>query len=88
MLTDEYRGEGKDFGPAVPVPEDAPALDRLLGFSGRDRGGRPDVTSANDKPEKEIYLRNIVLTEVGAVLLSDLPFWPECFSGAEVGAGF
>lgn len=36
MLTDEYRGEGNMFGPIVPVPEDAPALDRLLGYSGRD----------------------------------------------------
>ncbi len=36
MLTDEYRGPGKDFGPQVPVPDDAPVLDRLLGFSGRD----------------------------------------------------
>ena len=36
MLTDEYRGEGKDFGHIVAVPEEAPALDRLLGFSGRD----------------------------------------------------
>jgi uncharacterized protein (TIGR03086 family) len=36
MLTDEYRGEGKDFDYQVPVADDAPALDRLLGFSGRD----------------------------------------------------
>jgi uncharacterized protein (TIGR03086 family) len=36
ILTDEYRGKGKDFGEIVPVPDDAPALDRLLGFSGRD----------------------------------------------------
>lgn len=36
MLTDEYRGPDKDFGLQVPVPDDAPALDRLLGFSGRD----------------------------------------------------
>lgn len=36
MLTDEYRGEGKDFALIVPVPDDAPPLDRLLGFSGRD----------------------------------------------------
>jgi uncharacterized protein (TIGR03086 family) len=36
MLTDEYRGEGKDFGHRVPVPDDAPPLDKLLGFSGRD----------------------------------------------------
>jgi uncharacterized protein (TIGR03086 family) len=26
------------FGPAVPVPDDAPALDRLLGLTGRDPG--------------------------------------------------
>lgn len=36
MLLDEYRGPDKSFGPAVPVPDDAPALDRLLGFCGRD----------------------------------------------------
>ena len=41
MLTDEYRGEGKDFGAIVPVPNDAPALDRLLGFSGRDPHWKP-----------------------------------------------
>jgi uncharacterized protein (TIGR03086 family) len=33
-LRPEYRG--KDFGPQVEVPEDAPALDRLVGFFGRD----------------------------------------------------
>jgi uncharacterized protein (TIGR03086 family) len=31
------------FGPLVPVPDDAPALDRLLGLSGRDPGWRPPV---------------------------------------------
>lgn len=36
MLLDEYRGPDKSFGPIVPVPDDAPALDRLLGFAGRD----------------------------------------------------
>ncbi len=41
MLTDEYRGVGKDFGEAVPVPDDAAALDRLLGFSGRDPHWKP-----------------------------------------------
>ncbi|MCF6509717.1 TIGR03086 family protein [Blastococcus sp. MG754426] len=29
------------FGPAVPVPDDAPALHRLLGRTGRDPGWRP-----------------------------------------------
>lgn len=41
MLTDEYRGEGKNFGSIVPVPDDAPALDRLLGFTGRDPHWKP-----------------------------------------------
>lgn len=34
-LPDEYRGEGKSFAEVVPVPDDAPAVDRLLGFMGR-----------------------------------------------------
>ena len=34
-LPDQYRGEGMPFGHVVPVPDDAPAVDRLLGFMGR-----------------------------------------------------
>lgn len=39
MLTDEWRGA--DFGPQVAVPDNAPVLDRLLGFSGRDPNWAP-----------------------------------------------
>jgi uncharacterized protein (TIGR03086 family) len=35
MLSPEYRGPGKMFGDEVEVPDDAPALDRLVGFFGR-----------------------------------------------------
>ena len=35
MLTPDYQGEGKIFGPVVAVPADAPAMDRLAGLSGR-----------------------------------------------------
>jgi hypothetical protein len=29
------------FGPVVPVPDDAPLLDRVIGLSGRDPGWKP-----------------------------------------------
>ncbi len=41
MLTDDYRGEGRDFAEQVDIQGDAPALERLLGFSGRDPAWRP-----------------------------------------------
>jgi uncharacterized protein (TIGR03086 family) len=34
-LSPEYRGEAMAFGEVVPVPDDAPAIDRLVGFLGR-----------------------------------------------------
>ena len=39
MLPDQYRGEGMPFGAVVEVPGDAPALDRMIGYMGRDPRG-------------------------------------------------
>ena len=36
MLKPEYQGPDKSFGTPVPVPADAPPLDQLIGFLGRD----------------------------------------------------
>jgi uncharacterized protein (TIGR03086 family) len=38
-LPPEYQGEGKAFGAIVPVPDDAPAIDRFVGFMGRNPKG-------------------------------------------------
>jgi uncharacterized protein (TIGR03086 family) len=35
-LPPQYQGEGMPFGAIVPVSDDAPAIDRLIGFMGRD----------------------------------------------------
>lgn len=35
-LPPQYRGEGMPFGPIVALDADAPAVDRLVGFLGRD----------------------------------------------------
>lgn len=37
----EYRGEGMPFAPEVPVGADAPALERLLAFTGRSTAWTP-----------------------------------------------
>lgn len=44
MISPEYRSEdgaGGFFAPEVPVPDDAPALHRLLGFAGRNPSWTP-----------------------------------------------
>lgn len=46
MLTEDYQGEGKTFGPRVDVPADAPAIDRLAGLSGRDPEWTPPADTA------------------------------------------
>lgn len=40
-LPPQYRGDGMPFAHAVPVADHAPAIDRLVGFLGRDPAFRP-----------------------------------------------
>jgi uncharacterized protein (TIGR03086 family) len=44
MLRPEFRGPDKMVGAEVPVPDDAPAYDRLAGWFGRDPGWTPGVS--------------------------------------------
>lgn len=41
MLTPEMQGPGQSFGARVSIADDAPALDRLLGITGRDPAWQP-----------------------------------------------
>ncbi|MFE2304167.1 TIGR03086 family metal-binding protein [Streptomyces sp. NPDC059445] len=40
-VADDPTRVGGIFGPVVPVPDDAPLLDRVIGLSGRDPGWKP-----------------------------------------------
>ena len=44
MLRPEFRGPDKAYGVEVPVPDDAPAYDRLAGWFGRNPGWTPGVS--------------------------------------------
>ncbi|MEV6634882.1 TIGR03086 family metal-binding protein [Actinoplanes sp. NPDC051470] len=37
----EWRGPGMAFGPEVPIADDAPTMDRVVAFAGRDPGWTP-----------------------------------------------
>jgi len=39
----QWRGPGMPFGPEVPVADNAPMIDRVVAFSGRDPGWTPET---------------------------------------------
>jgi uncharacterized protein (TIGR03086 family) len=41
VIRPEFRGDGMPFAPEFPVRPDAPAMDRLVAFAGRDPGWTP-----------------------------------------------
>lgn len=45
----EEAGREGLYGPVVPVPDDAPALDRLLGYAGRDPHWAPVAVTGPDR---------------------------------------
>ena len=52
----QFSGPGQEeqraglFGPVVPVPDDAPLLDRVIGMTGRDPAWSPDVQPRVTEP--------------------------------------
>lgn len=50
MLRPEFRGPGKAFGPEVPVPDGAPAYERLAGWFGRDPRWTPPGDQVRHRP--------------------------------------
>ena len=52
MLRPEFRGPDKAFGVEVPVPDDAPAYDRLAGWFGRDPGWTPGRADASERASR------------------------------------
>ena len=46
VVLPEYRGPGMPFGPEVVVADNAPALERLLAFTGRDPGRTPTLLAS------------------------------------------
>ena len=48
---DELLRASGQYGPRVPVPDDARPQDRLMAFIGRDPGWRPDLKRSGHRPQ-------------------------------------